>query len=653
MCGILGTYERAVTAEYRRVFAGALALLRHRGPDRMRTWHAPRTILGHTRLAVLDLSTAADQPMTDHSGRYVIVHNGEVYNYDDVRRDLIAQGAVFRTGCDTEVVLEAYRLWGPSCLERFNGMFAFAIYDSRAHRLFLARDRYGVKPLYFWHEDGRFSFASEMKALLALGAPRRPNWSQIGRYARGWGCDSGRDTVYEAIQAVPPGHYLEVAGPQLRLTKWWDLLARPVAVPRRFPDRVAQFRTLLADAVRLRLRNDVETGVCLSGGMDSSAVYGLARELRAAGAVRFATSGQPKSFRVFSVSHPGTAVDEYPWVRRCVDFWGDDEHVSVVRPRPDLLPELMDELIWHQEAPVWSSSVLALHIMYRHVAAQGTRVILEGHGGDELLGGYPYLAAAALDTYAACGAWRRAWQAARCLAETRNAAIEEQGPAAWRLFLQRLPHAPRLRRWLKWQSGRLVSPTHARPAPHSYLAPDVQAPAPLPRREGAGGGFLRAVLLEAFTQRILPMVLRVVDRATMAYGVESRAPLLDYRVVQFAFSLPEEDLIARQTKRILRAAVADVVPRCVRRRRPKLGFAIAERDWFAAPVVQRYLLDTVHSAALRQCDFLDGRRLERDVERCVGTGFTWQDTTRIWEGLNVYLWHERFLRQPALAEVAV
>lgn len=648
MCGILGTYGREVTAEYRQGFCHALNLLTHRGPDRTRVWQAGGMILGHTRLAIVDLSASADQPMPDRSGRYHIVFNGEIYNYVEIRRELEAAGTPFRTDSDTEVILEAYRRWGADCLEHFNGMFAFAIYDSREHRLFAARDRYGVKPLYFWHADGQFSFASEMKTLLALGASSQPNWPAISRYMQGWGCDTGLETVYEGVRAVPPGHYVEVVGARLTLTQWWDLLQRRVAVPRRFKDRVAQFRALLTDAVRLRLRNDVETGVCLSGGMDSSAVYGLARRLRTEGQVRFATTGQPKDFRVFSVSHPGTAVDEFPWVQQCVRFWGDDEQVSIVRPRPDLLPELIDDLIWHQEAPVWSASVLALHIMYRHVASQGTRVILEGHGGDELLGGYPYLAAAAVDTYAARGDWRRAWQAARCLADTRNPVIDEHGAAAWRIFLQKVPRLPRVRRWLAWQAKRLRPQTGgtAQLPLRSYLVPEIAGAAPPLRAPGVTKpSLLRAALFTAFTQRILPMVLRVVDRATMAYSVESRAPLLDHRVVQFAFSLPDDDLIARETKRILRAAVADVVPRGVRRRRAKLGFAIAERDWFNAPVVQGYLLEVSGSTALRQCEFLDGARLRADVERCARDGFTWQDTTRIWEGLNVFLWHERFARR--------
>lgn len=650
MCGILGTYERVVTTEYVEDFRRALALLTHRGPDRTRCWHDGRIILGHTRLAIIDLSDAADQPMADATGRYHLVFNGEIYNYLELRRELATAGDVFRTDSDTEVILAAYQRWGPACLQRFNGMFAFALYDAREHRLFAARDRYGVKPLYYAQADGGFTFASEMKALLALGAAAQPHWPQVGRYLQGWGCDADSATVYTGVASVPAGHYVEVHGRHVRLTRWWDVLEQRIDVPRRFEDRVAEFRNLLTDAVRLRLRNDVPTGVCLSGGMDSSAVYGVARALRAAGQVRSATSGAAKDFRVFSLSHPGSPVDEYPWVERCVRFWHDDEQVSIVRPQPDRLPALVDDLIWHQEAPVWSSSVLALHIMYAHVASQGTRVILEGHGGDELLGGYPYFAQAAVDTYAARGDWRRTWQAARCLADTRNPDIDEVGSPAWRIFLAKLPRAPYLRRWLKWQSRRVVGERTA-PSPvqtTSYVTPDIRSACPpmrVPTLDGLSP--LGTELHTAFTQRVLPIVLRVVDRATMAYSVESRAPLLDHRLVQFAFSLPDEDKVARETKHILRAATADVVPHAVRRRRAKLGFSIAEREWFDAPIVRDYLRDVCGSRSMRECGFIDAAALSAGVERCARDGFTWHDTTRIWEALNIFLWHERFVRPAA------
>ena len=257
---------------------------------------------------------------------------------------------------------------------------------------------------------------------------------------------------------------------------------------------------------------------------------------------------------------------------------------------------------------------------------------------------------AAIDSFAARGDWRRTWQAARCLAETRNAALDECGPAAWRLMLRTLPRVPRLRRWWAWHSGRLRNTCFKAPASvPCYLTPDIAGACDRPRPERIGGlSALGTELHAAFAERILPIVLRVVDRATMAYSVESRAPLLDHRVVQFAFSLADEDKIARETKCILRAATAGLVPDAVRRRRPKLGFAIAEREWFNAPVVADYLRDVCSSAALRQCGFLNARALQADVARCTKEGFNWRDTTRIWEALNIHLWHERFVAQPVV-----
>lgn len=649
MCGILGRIGRVVTEEDLPAFGGALDLLNHRGPDSTNVWHDGRAILGHTRLSIIDLTQAADQPMSDPSGRYRIVYNGAVYNYLEIKRDLQSEGVAFRSDSDTEVILESYKRWGAECLDRFNGMFALAIYDRRERRLFAARDRFGVKPLYYSFEDGVFYFGSEMKALLALGVSSRPNWEQLGRYLKNWGCDAGAATVFADIRALAPGHYLYVRDDRVRTTQWWNIPDRLVDVPKRFDDRVERFRELLSDAVRLRLRNDVDTGVCLSGGMDSSAVYGFARQLDRSGQIRFATSGQAKQFRVYSISHPGSAIDEYPWVEKCVRFWNDDQRVSVVRPSPERFPDLVDDVIWHQEAPVWSSSVLAFHILYQHVAAQGTRVILEGHGGDELLGGYPYLVQAAVDSFAARGDWRRTWQASRCVTKTRNPAIDESGPAAWNVFLRAFPRGRAGLSWLTWRINRCRrrQPVAPRQAAPSYMSPEIeQACGPLEAQPVKGMSSLGAELYAAFTEQTLPITLRVIDRATMAYGLESRSPLLDYRVVQFGFSLPDEDRIAGETKRILRAAAAGVVPHSVIRRRAKLGFALAEREWFNSRIVGEYLQDVCNSAEVRSSDLLNGRAFAEDVERCVRHGFSWSDTTRIWEALNIFLWHKRFVRNP-------
>jgi hypothetical protein len=246
---------------------------------------------------------------------------------------------------------------------------------------------------------------------------------------------------------------------------------------------------------------------------------------------------------------------------------------------------------------------------------------------------------AALNAYATRGEIGRAWQAARCLARTCNAALDEHGEPAWTEFLRAFPRSRAALRWLRWQRSRFRKPDQATPSPQSsYVRPEAACAEP-----AAGMGSLGAELHAAFTERILPIVLRVVDRATTSYGIESRAPLLDYRLVQFAFSLPDEDKIAGETKRILRDASVGVVPRRVIKRRAKLGFAIAEREWFNARPVKDFLRDTCDSAELRQSEIVDGRALARDVHRCCQQGFNWNDTTRIWEALNVFWWHKRFV----------
>jgi asparagine synthase (glutamine-hydrolysing) len=434
------------------------------------------------------------------------------------------------------------------------------------------------------------------------------------------------------------------------MAKWWDILEHRVQVPKRFENRVEYFQELFEDAVRLRLRNDVDTGVCLSGGMDSSAVYGTARKLQKMNLAKSATSGKDKVFRVFSVSYPDSPVDEYPWVEKCLEFWDDKEQASIVYPKPETFPELIDEVVWHQEAPVWSSSVFAFHILYRHIASLGTKVILEGHGSDEMLGGYPYMVQAAIRSFAARRNLKLTWDSANCLVDTRNPALQEFGPPAWRIFMNLFPLTRLVLALPSWMKSRFKQAIIGKQVelPHpkytSYMNLDIiNACPPMMASPVDSLGKFDQELYAAFTQRILPIVLRVFDRATMAYGVESRAPFMDYRIVQFMFSLREEDKVARETKHILRTAAKDWVPTEVIDRKGKMGFAVAEREWFNSKIVSGYLADIFHSADALNSSLFDGKSLAKDLDTCIKEGFSWRDTTRIWEVLNIYLWHKRFV----------
>jgi len=643
LCGILGSYGGPFNEEFVARFNEALSLLKHRGPDGTRVWSGGGVIFGHTRLAIVDLSELSSQPMPDISERYWIIFNGEIYNYQEIRKELEGNGAHFKTHSDTEVILEAFKTWGTDCLERFNGMWAFAIFDTVKNELFLSRDRYGVKPLYYAEREGLLHFGSEMKALLALGVDSEPNWEQIGRFAREWGCDAGSDTPFKNIHMLAPGHYLVVAPNGRRLEKWWDIAGRRVEIPKLFDQRVEVFQELFEDAVRLRLRNDVDTGVSLSGGMDSSSVYGAARKLQKMNAARSATTSQAKMFRVYSISYPDSPSDEFPWVSKCLAFWNDYENASVICPKPEMFPDLIDEVIWHQEAPAGTPTVFAFHILYRHIASLGTRVILEGHGSDELLGGYEELVSAAIQTYTSRTDLRMVWKASQCYTDTINPVLQQVKPEAWNVFLKAiLLYHPSLT--LPLRIARQLT-HHSAPEPgrkyKGYINRDIvnRCP-PMTSQPVDSFSTLNQELFATFSQRYLPMILRIVDRASMAHSIESRSPFMDYRIVQYAFSLPESDKVARRTKEILRHAAKEWVPAEVINRKAKMPFNIAEREWFNSPTVSHYLADIFHSSDALNSDLIDGKSLARDLDGFLKQGVSRYDALRVWMALNLYLWNK-------------
>ena len=527
--------------------------------------------LGHRRLAILDLTVAGHGPMSSADGSLWITYNGEVYNYVELREELAARGHTFRTGTDTEVLLAAYAEWGEDALSRLNGMFAFGLYDARRGVLFCARDRFGVKPFFYHAGGGLFAFASEIKGLLAHPRiPRRPKESTLaGFLARGW-LDEGEDTFFEAVKSLPPAHRLtlDVRTGGLRVSRWYEVPAgETTADPR-------AFRALLEDAVRLRLRSDVDVGTCLSGGLDSSSIVAITASLRTNGRGRHA----------FSVLYDEPGIAERPFVEAVVAATGVEGHVTTASSA-DLLADL-PALIRHQDEPIPSAGPFSHWRVMRLAREHGLKVLLDGQGADEVLAGYPYQMGPFLGEIARRFGWPRALGAARDAARVTGRPLAFY---AGLLAYQRLPAPSFLRRAA---IGRFSTHTHV---PKALFDPAwLSSVGPLPGERHSLRSTLREERLANLWRTSLPALLRYEDRNSMAFGIEARTPFLDYRLVEHAMALPAEGLVHDGwSKVILRESMRGVIPEVVRLRRDKLGFTTPEKRWMAelAPQVREWLGD--------------------------------------------------------------
>lgn len=572
MCGIAGIVAlRRVRPES---VAAMTARLAHRGPDGDGLWQSAdrRAVIGHRRLKVIDLTDAADQPMADAKGRAVITYNGEIYNYRELRERLRTEGAEFRSSGDTEVLLQAYLRWGESALSELNGMFAFAILDAEGRRLFCARDRFGEKPLYFAEGDGFFAFASEIKALLALeGVGTRCDPTRaLGFLASGRrGLDDARATPFSGIRQLLPGEAMTVDLDSLAvaISRYWSPKPDPAVVTMNETDAIDRFRSLLSDAVALRLRSDVPLGSCLSGGLDSSAIVCLARQ----------QLGADVPYHVFSGRFPGHAADEGRWADIVATATAATVHVS--RPTAEDLVSRLDAFAWANELPVGSASQYAQWCVFESAKEAGVTVLLDGQGGDEVLGGYEQYFGSYLEALRAEGEHTRA--------NEEEDAIRERYPMALPSAAERLKRASpaRLRRLLARLAGKGSDFSFGLSSDMRHAAQNVPT---APSRAGTGFHPLSRVLAEDALEAHLPALLRYGDRNSMAHSREVRLPFCDHRIAEFAFSLPPRHLMGEaETKRILRRAMAGIVPEDVRTRWNKQGFLPPQPAWFKGALGDR------------------------------------------------------------------
>ncbi len=651
MCGIFGIWNLDHAPVDPGVIRRATNTLRHRGPDdegylivdttsgsweerrgqdtvgalRMpdlveTTGHTGDLVFGFRRLAILDLSPAGHQPMSDADGSLWIVYNGEIYNYIELRQELTAKGHRFHSGSDTEVILAAYAEWGEACSTRFNGMWAFALWDARRRQLFCSRDRFGIKPFYYLWDGERFAFGSEIKSLFHLpGMVRRANDPIVYDYLSAGMLDHTDETFFVGIRQLAPAHTLIVRDGEIHLRRYWDLPSSPNPSLSSI-DYTKEFYDLFEDSIRLHLRSDVPIGTCLSGGLDSSSILCVANRLL------FDGSGTKPEIvgvrqKTFSSCFEDARYDERQYIEQVLAATGAEQNYTF--PDPQHLIEELPLLIWHQDEPFGSTSIYAQWCVMRLAAARGIKVLLDGQGGDELLAGYH-------------GYFDYFW--ASLMRQGRLGVLwHELGayhglfgrPPFWSLVRAMRPFAPmpliKLARRLRNGGSLGLNVDFARTFGHrtwDYVN----------RGGDAFYGYLRAAL----TQSSLPALLHYEDRNAMAHSIEARVPFLDHRLVEYVFSLPAEQKIQDgYTKTVMRHAMQGVLPDAIRLRTDKMGFVTPERVWLSG-ALREWARSILGSGSFKARDYFDAQSIAMALDDHASGK---RDLTFLaWRWINLELW---------------
>ena len=570
MCGILGYIgKRSFDAE---AFGRALDIMAKRGPDDRGIYETPDVLLGHRRLAILDLSAAGHQPMVSSNGRYVIVYNGEVYNFAELRKPLEAEGVRFVSNSDTEVILALYARKGPACLDDFRGMFAIAVWDTFEKSLFLARDRMGIKPLYVWRFPDGLAFASEVKALRALPAsPTAIEPEAVAQYLL-WGSVPAPLTITKGVECLAPSTWALWKQGTWNQTTYWELPTGE-SVFRRREEALEALRPQLLEAVRLRCISDAPLGAFLSGGIDSSSVVSL---MRAAGQAHLHT---------FSIAFPPTALNEGPYALKVAEQF-ETRHTNI-EVSEQMVREELDGFVEAMDQPTCDG--VNTYLVSKFARQGGLTVSLSGLGGDELFAGY--------------SSFRRATKVEPWLRHTpqfmlRAAAratgrkvsrwnklefLAEPGSAAGRLYaasrglftpsqVRRLMHRDLL-------SQTSLSPTASRPAQFALSVP-------------ACVGTLHSTMALELRRYMHNQLLRDSDVFGMAHSLEIRVPLIDHKVAELAFRTAPGDILFKAPKSLLMDALpTSLPPECTNR--PKMGFTFPFDQWMKGswhPVIEETLL---------------------------------------------------------------
>lgn len=658
MCGITGILAHTPQRIDVDLLRGMTTALRHRGPDdegylvvntstgeyqqrsggdstteaknsyaniRTESEQSFSLGLGWRRLGIIDLSPTGHQPISNSDGSIWLIFNGEIYNYIELKEELQKKGYRFKTKTDTEVIIHAYEEWGTECLNRFNGMWAFAIWDGRSKTLFCARDRFGIKPFYYFQDGAGFSFASEIKALLVNPAVRRNvNHRAVHDYLAYSIIDHTEETFFSGIRQLPPAHFLVIdpAG-HLTIKRYYTLKADLRFS--RFSESenkiyAEKLRDILVDSVRLRLRTDVPLGSCLSGGLDSSTIVCIANNLISEnGVIDRALIGEHQ--KTFTAVYDEARYSEKPFVDKVIARTNAESHF--VRPDGERLWSELRQLTYHQDEPFNSTSTYAQWNVMRLASEHGVTVLLDGQGGDELLGGYawhvPIYQAELLRRLHFKMLWRELRGTRLISGRPITRQVYDLLEKAGRRFVPRSV----VNRLL--EANMVMSPEFT--GAHRRRWGSLDKP----------NANLQERLLQEETQLNLQQLLHYEDRNSMAFAIEARVPFVDYRVVEYGMSIPAAYKIHHGwSKYPLRCASEGIIPEEIRWRKDKMGFVTPQDEWMKllSPKIQSLLLDT----PLRSEHFVDQQYLRRALRHDGAT----ISNSMLWRVVSLEMWMKVF-----------
>ena len=619
MCGIYGQINVKTNVELARK---CMKLIKHRGPDGEGIYEAADegVLLGHCRLSVLDLSDSGKQPMTCCGGRYVITYNGELYNYLEIRTELEKNGYTFESESDTEVIPAAYDAWGEKCLERFNGMWAFVIYDRVEKDFFASRDRFGVKPFFYACIDSGIIFASEMKAILPHFTNPQIDYDTVfGNYMMYSATDR---SLIKGIKRLPAGHSMLIGRDgSIEVKQWWSTLDNIPSISNKYEENVEMFRELFIDACRLRMRSDVTLGTALSGGLDSSATICAMNKIVKEGTDDTVNHDMQHAF---VASFPGTSLDETLYAKKVADYL--DIKASYVNVDTTIEPTEFENMLFQFEE-IYNTSPVPMMRLYKAVKDNGVTVTLDGHGADELFGGY------AGDFYAAFPDAGLNIKKISSIFDALYDMYPHDGGALdtnikrydWNLYIKS---------WKNW----------------AWLErhPDAKGELILESNN------FQWKKLSSFNKRlyrdthksILPTLLRNYDNYSMVSGVEIRMPFLDYRIATMAFALQWDAKIRNgYSKSIIRDAMVGLMPREVSHRKTNIGFNTPIAEWMQGSM-KEYFADIISSLDCVNSSTIEYKNVNDIFQKMwKKETVSFADAQEAYTALAPYLWEKCFFRR--------